>query len=205
MSITINFTFEKKHFLILGLIIAIPFLIMTITNIIALAPTPPTGQYHSASELYVDNNIDMNNNKIINSGNISINGSGNGIVFPDGTVQTAAATSGGIPSTSIWMSKTFSFTVSAHTSFNVGSVTVGSRGGYLGTFGGVTGSFYCGNTIIKYYINNIQFYPSVGRLQIPLNAGDVISIVKCDTEACTDNYGTCKTSSHTINFGFWEY
>lgn len=202
MSVTVNFTFEKKHFLLIGLIIASPFLIMTIANIIA---TAPTGQYHPASELYVDGDIDMNDNKIINSGNISINGSGNGIVFPDGTIQTAAATSGGIPSTSIWMSKTFSFTVSSHNSFNVGSITVGPRGGYLGTFGGVTGSFYCGGTIMKYYMNGVQFYPPVGRLQIPLNAGDVISVVKCDTEACTNNYGTCKTSSHTINFGFWEY
>ncbi|NOR85032.1 hypothetical protein GQ473_02855, partial [archaeon] len=50
MSVTVNFTFQKKHFLILGLIIAIPFIILTITNIIAAST--PTGQYHTASELY---------------------------------------------------------------------------------------------------------------------------------------------------------
>ena len=86
MSVTV--TFEKKHFLMMGLIIAIPFLFMAISNIIAAAPT--TGQYHSASELYVDGDIDMNNNTLINSGNISITGSGGGIVFPDGSVQTSA-------------------------------------------------------------------------------------------------------------------
>ncbi|NOR85775.1 hypothetical protein GQ473_06680 [archaeon] len=61
MSVT--FTFEKKHFLMLGLVIAIPFLFMAIVNIVAVAPT---GQYHLFSELFVDQDIDMNNNKITN-------------------------------------------------------------------------------------------------------------------------------------------
>ena len=46
MSVTS--TFQKKHFLMLGLIIAIPFLILATTNIIA---TTPGGQFHTASEL----------------------------------------------------------------------------------------------------------------------------------------------------------
>ena len=56
-------TFEKKHFLMLGLVIAIPFLFMAIANIMAAAPS---GQYHFFSELFVDQDIDMNNNKITN-------------------------------------------------------------------------------------------------------------------------------------------
>ena len=87
MSVTVNFTFEKKHFLILGLIIAIPFLILAITNIIAVAPT---GQYHPSSELFVDSDIDLNNKSIINSGNITITKTGNGIIFPDGSIQKTA-------------------------------------------------------------------------------------------------------------------
>ena len=69
MSVTVNFTLEKKHFLILGLIIAIPFIILAINTITAAGPT---GQYHSASELYVDSNIDMNKHNLTNTGNIGI-------------------------------------------------------------------------------------------------------------------------------------
>ena len=92
MSVTVNFTFEKKHFLIMGLFIAIPFLILAINTIMAAAPT---GQYHLFSELFVDNDIDMNNNSILNSGNITITNSDSGIIFPDGSVQSSASVTTG--------------------------------------------------------------------------------------------------------------
>ncbi|MCK5593636.1 MAG: hypothetical protein KAI18_00165 [Candidatus Aenigmarchaeota archaeon] len=86
MSVTI--TFEKKHFLMAGIIIALPFMILAISNIFAATTMPIVG--HPISELYVDSDLDMGGNAIINSGNISISGSENGIVFPDGSVQKTA-------------------------------------------------------------------------------------------------------------------
>ena len=67
MSVTINFTFEKKHFLMMGIIIAIPFLFITILQIMAV---PAGGQYHPLSELFVDSNIDMQGKNITNVGAI---------------------------------------------------------------------------------------------------------------------------------------
>ncbi|NOR85773.1 hypothetical protein GQ473_06670, partial [archaeon] len=69
MSVTI--TFQKKHFLMLGLIIAIPFLILAISTIMA---TVPSGQYHPISELWVDANIDMQGNNITNTGDLDVAG-----------------------------------------------------------------------------------------------------------------------------------
>ncbi|MBW6462228.1 MAG: hypothetical protein K0B07_04235 [DPANN group archaeon] len=86
MAVTI--TFEKKHFLIAGLIIAIPFLLIAISNIFAATTMPAVG--HSISELFVNDDFDLNGNKIIGSGNITITGSGNGIIFSDNTIQTSA-------------------------------------------------------------------------------------------------------------------
>ena len=63
MSVTINFTFEKKHFLLLGIIIAIPFLFIAITQIMAV---PAGGQYHPLSELFANSNLDMNGMNITN-------------------------------------------------------------------------------------------------------------------------------------------
>ena len=114
MSVTV--TFEKKHFLMMGLIIAIPFLILAISNIIATTPAP-TGQYHSASELWVNQDIEMNNFKLNNSGNISIMGSENGIIFPDGTVQTTAGITP--PSASLGITNVF-FVTSGYETTTIG-------------------------------------------------------------------------------------
>jgi len=57
-------TLEKKHFLLAGLVIAIPFLILAISQIIAASP--PSGQYHPISELWVDEGPNMNSDKITN-------------------------------------------------------------------------------------------------------------------------------------------
>ncbi len=86
MSVTI--TFEKKHFLMAGIIIALPFMILAMGNIFAATTMPIVG--HPISELFVDADLDMDTNKIINSGNISISGSENGIVFSDGSLMTSA-------------------------------------------------------------------------------------------------------------------
>ena len=65
-------TFEKKHFLMMGLIIAIPFILFFVSNIMAVAPAPPTGQYHSSNELYVENDIDFNENNLTNTKTITV-------------------------------------------------------------------------------------------------------------------------------------
>ena len=62
MSVTI--TFEKKHFLMAGIIIALPFMILAISSIFAATTMPLVG--HPISELFVDADLDMNNNKITN-------------------------------------------------------------------------------------------------------------------------------------------
>ena len=87
MAVTI--TFEKKHFLFAGIIIAIPFMLIAINSIFAATTMPAVG--HSISELFVNGDLDLNGNKIINSGNITISTAGDGIVFPDGSVQSSAA------------------------------------------------------------------------------------------------------------------
>lgn len=65
MSVTI--TFEKKHFLMLGMIIALPFLFMVVLQIMAV---PPSGQYHPLSELFADSNLDMQGMNITNTGTV---------------------------------------------------------------------------------------------------------------------------------------
>ena len=84
MSVTI--TFQKKHFLMMGLIIAIPFLFIAITNIFAAGSG---GQFHDISEIIMGN-LDMQGKNITNVGNISITGGDNGLIFPDGTIQKTA-------------------------------------------------------------------------------------------------------------------
>ncbi len=65
MSITL--TFEKKHFLLMGVIIAVPFLILAISTIMAAVPG---GQYHSVTELFVDSDLDMGGHNITNAGKV---------------------------------------------------------------------------------------------------------------------------------------
>ena len=60
MSVTI--TFQKKHFLMMGLIIAIPFLFIAITNIMAVESD---GQFHTMSEILMGN-LDMQGGNITN-------------------------------------------------------------------------------------------------------------------------------------------
>ena len=81
MSVTI--TFEKKHFMMMGVIIAIPFMFLAIMNIFA---TAPTGQYHSSDELFVAKNMSFNGYNLTNVGAIS---------FIDDTIQASAASGGG--------------------------------------------------------------------------------------------------------------
>ena len=64
MPVTINITFEKKHFLALGIIITFSFFFMAITNI--LAANPPSGQYHPLSEFFVDSSLDMQGMNLTN-------------------------------------------------------------------------------------------------------------------------------------------
>ncbi len=90
MAVTV--TFEKKHFLMAGVIISIPFMLIAISSLFA-ATTPFVG--HSISELFIDDDLNMNGNKIIGSGNITIEGSENGIIFSDGSVQSSAAVTTG--------------------------------------------------------------------------------------------------------------
>ncbi|MCK5593637.1 MAG: hypothetical protein KAI18_00170 [Candidatus Aenigmarchaeota archaeon] len=68
MSVTI--TFEKKHFLMAGLIIALPFMILAISNIFAATTMPLVG--HSISELFVDGNLDMNGFNLTNTETITL-------------------------------------------------------------------------------------------------------------------------------------
>ena len=65
----VTIAIEKKHFLMMGLIISIPFMLFFVSNIIAVAPS---GQYHSSNELYVENNIDMNGNNLTNIKKITV-------------------------------------------------------------------------------------------------------------------------------------
>ena len=203
MSVTVKFTFEKKHFLILGLIIAIPFLILAINTIIAAAPS---GQYHPASELYVDQDIDMNNNKIINSGNITINGSENGIIFDDGTALTSAGSGAGIPGSAIWVTKTFEWWDGSKSVYYLGKITVGSKGGFFGTFEGPGGDHYCHHHI-KYSINGVGMgaIPST-RLNHNLNPGDNVEFWSCPNSDCVNAYGSCRDDIKAwIRIGLWDY
>jgi len=62
---------KKKHFLIAGLVVAIPFLILAISQIIAASP--PSGQYHPLSELWVNTDLDMDGKSIVNTEKIDVN------------------------------------------------------------------------------------------------------------------------------------
>ncbi|MBW6461875.1 MAG: hypothetical protein K0B07_02410 [DPANN group archaeon] len=53
MAVTI--TFEKKHFLMAGIIVALPFMILAISNIFATTTMPLVG--HPLSELYIDSDL----------------------------------------------------------------------------------------------------------------------------------------------------
>lgn len=90
MSVTI--TFEKKHFLLMGAVIAIPFMFLAIMNIFAATPT---GQYHTSDELYMTSNLDINNQNITNVSKI---------VFNDGNILSSS--SGSVPSGMIGMFNT---------------------------------------------------------------------------------------------------
>ena len=65
---------------------AIIFTIIIIFSIsFVFAPTP-SGQYHTSDELYITKNLSMNNYNLTDIGAIK---------FPDGSVQTSAASTGG--------------------------------------------------------------------------------------------------------------
>ncbi|NOR84981.1 hypothetical protein GQ473_02595, partial [archaeon] len=174
-----------------------------------IAASTPTGQYHTASELYVDNDIDMNNNKILNSGNITINGSENGIIFDDGTVLTSADNvGGGIPGTAIWIIKTFEWWDSSESVYYLGKITVGSKGGFFGTFEGPGGHHYCHHHI-KYSMNGIDMgtIPST-RLNHNLNPSDTVEFWSCPNAACDGSIsdGTCLNRIKAwIRIGLWDY
>lgn len=203
MSVTI--TFEKKHFLMVGIIIALPFMIMAINSIFASATSMPLVG-HPISELFVDADLDMGGYAIINSGNITIPNSGDGIMFSDGNLMTSAEDSAGIPGSAIWISKTFEWWDCGPYVFTVGSYTVGSKGGYIGTVEGVGGYHYC-TKYLYYYVNGVEIENTGFRINQPLNPGDVFSVKGCHDAACTTGVtGSCScTSKAWVKIGLWDY
>ena len=138
MQIILNF--KKRHFLILGLIIAIPFLFIAITNILAVGLD---GQFHTADELYINSNIDMNGKNITSMG---------GIQIIDGTEGMGKILTSDVSGTANWQAVGGSVPSGAVMSFNLASCPTGwtelvaARGRYIvgrpsgGTLAGTTGT-----------------------------------------------------------------
>jgi len=70
MAVTITLTFEKKHFIIIGIIIAIPLLLMAASMI--MAADPPSTLIDPVSRLWVNTNVDMQGTNISDASSIGI-------------------------------------------------------------------------------------------------------------------------------------
>lgn len=114
---------------------------------------------------------------------------------------------GGLPETAIWSSPTFSWWDSSPNSVIIGTYTIGSKGGHLGTLDGIfSGSHYCTDHL-EYFVNNVRI-TAAPRVDIALAPGDIISIKKCYNAACTSaGNGSCSTTGGQAiaKIGFWEY
>ncbi|NOQ56105.1 MAG: hypothetical protein GQ477_04865 [Nanohaloarchaea archaeon] len=110
-------------------------MLIAINSIFASAASMPAVG-HSISELFVDDDIDMGGYDIINSGNLNItgnltiNGNGNGVIFSTGDILTSSS-----ENNNIFEKNTFSGGGSSCRTYNGGWCTYGGLTYYTYTFG----------------------------------------------------------------------